>query len=46
MHLVRGSLQVNGLALAAGDAALLADESAITLEAGQDAEGLAFDLAA
>ena len=46
VHLVRGSLQVNGLALAAGDAALLADESAITLEAGQDAEVLVFDLAA
>ena len=46
VHLVRGSLQVNDLALAAGDAALLADESAITLEAGQDAEVLVFDLAA
>ena len=45
VHLVRGSLQVNGLTLAGGDAALLADETTITLQAGQDAEVLVFDLA-
>ena len=46
VHLVRGALQVNGLPLAAGDAALLADEAAIELAHGQDAEVLVFDLAA
>ena len=46
VHLVRGSLQVNGQALAGGDAALLADETAVTLQGGQDAEVLVFDLAA
>ena len=46
VHLVRGSLQVNGQTLAGGDAALLADETAVTLQGGQDAEVLVFDLAA
>jgi len=45
VHLVRGSLQVNGQTLAGGDAALLADETAVTLQGGQDAEVLVFDLA-
>ena len=45
VHLVRGMLQVNGLPLGAGDAALLADEPAIELAHGQDAEVLVFDLA-
>jgi redox-sensitive bicupin YhaK (pirin superfamily) len=45
VHLVRGSLQVNGEVLQAGDAALLADESTLTLTQGQDAEVLVFDLA-
>jgi redox-sensitive bicupin YhaK (pirin superfamily) len=45
VHLVRGSLRVNGESLQAGDALLLADESRIQLDEGQDAEVLVFDLA-
>ena len=45
VHLVRGGLQVNGHALVAGDAAMLQNESALTLAHGQDAEVLVFDLA-
>ena len=45
-HLVRGQLRVNGIPLAAGDAALIAHESSITLDQGKDAEVLVFDLAA
>ena len=45
VHLVRGSLAVNGQTLHAGDAALIADETALTLSHGQDAEVLVFDLA-
>ena len=46
VHLVRGSLNVNGQTLQSGDAALLADESEVRLSAGSDAEVLVFDLAA
>ena len=46
VHLIRGRLDVNGRSLAAGDAALLEDESSITLATGKDAEALVFDLAA
>ena len=42
---VRGALEVNGTPLAAGDAALLEDESQITLSNGQQAEVLVFELA-
>lgn len=45
LHLARGELQVNGLALRAGDAVTLADEPLLTLEHGHDAEVLLFDLA-
>lgn len=45
VHLVRGALSVNGVPLQAGDAALLAQESELRLEQGQDAEVLVFDLA-
>ncbi|MEJ6005178.1 pirin family protein [Paucibacter sp. AS339] len=45
VHLVRGSLQVNGQSLAAGDALQLREEAAVLLEAGLDAEVLVFDLA-
>ena len=45
VHVARGALQVNGQALAAGDAALLRSESQITLAHGRDAEVLVFDLA-
>ncbi|MEK9661235.1 MAG: pirin family protein [Alphaproteobacteria bacterium] len=46
VHLVRGELQVNGQQLSGGDAALLARENRIELQAGRDAEVLVFDLAA
>ena len=46
VHLVRGSLLVNGVALSAGDAALLADESQVALTNAVDAEVLVFDLSA
>ena len=46
VHLVRGQLNVNGQALAAGDAALMEGEPLLTLSGGHDAEVLVFDLAA
>jgi redox-sensitive bicupin YhaK (pirin superfamily) len=46
VFLIRGTLQVNGHALQAGDAAMLQGEAALALTAGQDAEVLVFDLAA
>ena len=45
VHVVRGALHVNGVALAEGDAALLDNEQRIVLDHGQDAEVLVFDLA-
>jgi redox-sensitive bicupin YhaK (pirin superfamily) len=45
VHLMRGKLNVNGLALSGGDAALLEGERRIELTAGEDAEVLVFDLA-
>jgi len=45
VHLVRGALNVNGHALAAGDAALLQGEPQVALAQGRDAEVLLFDLA-
>ena len=46
VFLVRGELLVNGLQLVAGDAALLDQESMVSLTQGLDAEVLVFDLAA
>ncbi len=46
VHLVRGQLHVNGHNLAAGDAAMLDNESVLTIGNGQGAEVLVFDLAA
>ena len=46
VHLVRGELDVNGQRLSAGDAALLADETELTLAHGKGAEVLVFDLCA
>lgn len=46
VHLVRGALDVNGVALSTGDAALIEGESQLTLEHAKDAEVLVFDLAA
>lgn len=45
VHLVRGALQVNGKTLAAGDALLVQNESALEISHGKDAEVLVFDLA-
>ncbi len=46
VHLVRGSIEVNGQAIGPGDAALLENESRIVLAHGAGAEVLVFDLAA
>ncbi|MET0518725.1 MAG: pirin family protein [Burkholderiaceae bacterium] len=46
VHLVRGKLSVNGQALNGGDALQLSAVDALTIDAGQDAEVLVFDLAA
>jgi redox-sensitive bicupin YhaK (pirin superfamily) len=46
VHLVRGALTVNGLALSGGDAVKLAGEAQLQLGHGQDAEVLVFDLKA
>ena len=45
VHLVRGSLEVNGQKLKSGDAALLTGESQVDLTQGEQAEVLVFDLA-
>ncbi|WP_153099899.1 pirin family protein [Paraburkholderia hayleyella] len=45
VHLVRGRLSVNGTILTAGDAAMLSAVEAVTLEQGENAEVLLFDLA-
>lgn len=44
VHLMRGEINVNGQRLTIGDAALLADETQLTLAHGKDAEVLVFDL--
>lgn len=44
VHLVRGELQLNGLAMSAGDGAKIAEESALHFVASQDSEVLLFDL--
>ncbi len=46
VHLVRGGLRVNGVALQTGDAALLSDASELQLDQAQAAEVLVFDLSA
>ena len=45
VHIARGTIDVNGNNLSAGDAAKLTDESQVTLENGRAAEVLLFDLA-
>ena len=45
VHLVRGSLRVNGQAMQAGDALRLDKEQHLLLDGGQNAEVLVFDLA-
>jgi quercetin 2,3-dioxygenase len=44
VHVVRGSLNVNGTLLQTGDAAKLSEEHALKLSEGNDAEVLVFDL--
>ena len=44
VHVARGAISANGVALAAGDALKLADTAALTLHNGRDAEVLGFDL--
>jgi hypothetical protein len=44
VHVARGSVKVNGVALAAGDAARIEDETRVTLTEGAGAEVLVFDL--
>jgi hypothetical protein len=44
VHVARGRLQANGEALGAGDALTVEGEPAVTLERGEDAEVLLFDL--
>jgi quercetin 2,3-dioxygenase len=44
VHVVRGELEVNGIRLAAGDAAKLEGESQVKLSGGHKAEVLVFDL--
>jgi quercetin 2,3-dioxygenase len=44
VHLARGSLKVNGVALAAGDGLKVSDVSALTVSDGRSAEVLVFDL--
>jgi len=46
VHLVRGSVELNGHPLRSGDAALIDQESALVLANGHEAEVLVFDLAA
>jgi redox-sensitive bicupin YhaK (pirin superfamily) len=45
VHVVRGSIWVNGAVFEGGDAALLDQESRLKLTDAQDAEVLVFDLA-
>jgi quercetin 2,3-dioxygenase len=46
VHLVRGELEVNGHKLTTGDAALVENETQLSLAQGKNAEVLVFDLAA
>ncbi|MDH4571472.1 pirin family protein [Salinicola acroporae] len=44
VHVVRGKVSINGQALEGGDALMLVEEPGVTLEHGEDAEVLVFDL--
>ena len=44
VHVARGSVKVNGVALASGDAARIENEAQVTLGEGAGAEVLVFDL--
>lgn len=45
VHVARGSITVNGIELAGGDAVAITDETRVALSGGKDAEVLVFDLA-
>jgi len=45
VHLIKGTLEVNGMNLNTGDALMLADENQVIIEKGVAAEVLVFDLA-
>ncbi|WP_114652398.1 pirin family protein [Polynucleobacter necessarius] len=44
IHLVKGSLEVNGISLSTGDALLIENESNLLISNGKDAEVIIFDL--
>jgi redox-sensitive bicupin YhaK (pirin superfamily) len=44
LHVARGALRVNGVAMAAGDGARIRDERLLEFDSGRDAEVLLFDL--
>ena len=46
VHLIRGSLQVNGQVLHGGDALMIQDENQLAISHGKSAEVLVFDLSA
>jgi quercetin 2,3-dioxygenase len=46
VHVARGALTVNGEVLGAGDAAMITDADTVTLEKGDAAEVLVFELGA
>jgi len=46
VHLIRGSLEVNGQALSGGDALFIQDETQLAITNGKNAEVLVFDLSA
>ena len=45
VHVARGAVRVNGVALSAGDAVKIENETMVRLENGEQAEVLLFDLA-
>jgi redox-sensitive bicupin YhaK (pirin superfamily) len=46
VHLIRGSLKINGQEISGGDALLIDNESKISISEGKNAEVLVFDLSA
>jgi quercetin 2,3-dioxygenase len=45
LQVVKGSVELNGNRLGAGDGAAVSEESALTIQAGDDSEVILFDLA-
>lgn len=44
LHVARGALRVNGIAMSTGDGARIREEQRLSFDSGQDAEVLLFDL--